>query len=51
MDAKKEEAWASARETIAETIKSGGKVDGRAFQIVDIAGAVVLTIRFKDVAS
>jgi len=36
---------------IAETIKKGGKVDGRTFRIEDITGAVVLTVLFKEVVS
>jgi hypothetical protein len=51
IDAVRVEALASAREMIADTVRHGGIVDGRAFQIVDITGAVVLTVSFKEVAS
>jgi uncharacterized protein DUF6894 len=51
IDAVREEALASAREMIAETIKNGGKVDGRSFRIEDITGAVDLTLAFKDAVS
>ena len=49
IDAVRVEALASAREMISDTIRHGGIVDGRAFRIVDITGAFVLAVSFKEI--
>jgi len=43
-----EEAKADARELMAERLRSGKELDGQAFEIVDVAGALAAVVRFKD---
>jgi hypothetical protein len=51
LDAVRREAMASARETVAELLRSGASLDSalsRSFEVTDDAGKVVLTLPFSD---
>jgi hypothetical protein len=49
MDAVREEAFASAREILAERLKAGELLDGQRFEIVDDCGVLQATIPLRDV--
>lgn len=49
LDQVEPEAIKGAREILAEYLKAGRPVDHQQFEIRDQAGALVLTLRFRDV--
>ena len=49
LEAARAEAFAAAREAIAEQIRMGKSVGGRSFEIADEAGRVLATVTSRDV--
>ena len=49
LDAARTEAIQSAREILAETIRAGGVVDGRRFEVADESGDILFVVPFADV--
>lgn len=48
LDAAREEAVAAARELVSQSVLKGAACNGRAFEIVDDQGRVVLTVPFNE---
>ncbi len=48
LDAVREEAQASAREILAESLKGGTSLNHRSFEVADESGATVLVYPFHD---
>ena len=49
LEAARAEAFAAAREAIAEQIRMGKSVGGRSFEIADEAGRILATVTSRDV--
>ena len=51
IEAMKREAVLSARELSAQSLREGDDADGRAFEVTDESGEIVLRMTFADVLS